>query len=184
MTHMTALTISNPSVNSRIEAHWAKPEDGPAIMELYRITAEWLKSKGSAQWADLLVGIDRHNTAAAIERGEVVLFKKGTDPAAVVILMLAPSPWDLDLWGDDPSNEKAVFLHRMCIHRDFGGTGLGAQVIRWVDAGIAYPPDKDVIRLDCNANNPILNAFYRDAGYAFVGEKDGLNLYEKRWARD
>lgn len=180
MTRMAALTIANPRVNSQIEAHWAKPEDGPAIMELYRITAEWLKSKGSTQWADLLVGIDRHNTSAAIARGEVVLFKQEDDPAAVVILMLAPSPWDLNLWGDDPSNEQVVFLHRMCIHRSFGGTGFGAQVIRWVDSGIAYPPDKEFIRLDCIADNPILNAFYRDAGYAFVGEKGGFNLYEKR----
>lgn len=180
MNHSTALTIANPRVNSQIQAHWAKPEEAPAIMELYRITADWLKSKGSTQWADLLVGIDRHNTAAAIERGEVVLFKQGNDPAAVVILMLAASPWDLNLWGDNPSNEKAVFLHRMCIHRSFGGTGLGAQVIRWVDSGISYPPNKDYIRLDCIANNPILNAFYRDAGYTRVGEKDGFNLYEKR----
>ncbi len=180
MKHTTALKIASPRVSSLVEAHWAKPEEAPAIMELYRITAEWLKSKGSTQWADLLVGIDRHNTAAAIARGEVVLFKQGDDPAAVVILMLAPTPWDVNLWGDDPSNAKAVFLHRMCIHRSFGGTGLGAQVIRWVDSGIAYPPDKAYIRLDCIADNPTLNAFYRDAGYAYVGEKDGLSLYEKR----
>ena len=177
---MTVLTITNSHVNSQIQAHFAKPEDAPAIMEIYRITAEWLKSKGSTQWADLLAGIDRHNTATAITRQEVILFKQGDEPAAVVILMLAPSAWDINLWGDSPSNSKAVFLHRMCIHRHFGGIGLGEQVIRWVDSGVAYPSDKDCMRLDCIANNPILNAFYRNAGYTHVGEKDGFNLYEKK----
>lgn len=177
---MTALTITNARVNSQVQAAFAKPEDAPAIMELYRITAEWLKSKGSTQWADLLVGIDRHNTAAAIARQEVIFFKQGEDPAAVVILMLAPSEWDINLWGDDSSNAKAVFLHRMCIHRNFGGIGLGEQVIRWVDSGVAYPADKELIRLDCIADNPILNAFYRNAGYTRAGARNGFNLYEKR----
>ncbi|MFC5530029.1 GNAT family N-acetyltransferase [Cohnella yongneupensis] len=176
---MNSFTLTNPIVNSQIRAHLAQPEDASRIMELFRITAEWLKSKGSTQWADLLVGIDRHNTAAAITRGEVILFKQEDRPAAVVIFMPRPSEWDLNLWGDRAFDERAVYLHRLSVHRDFAGIGLGQQIMKWIDTGIAFPPDKTCIRLDCIANNPTLNAFYRKAEYAYIGDKDGFNLYEK-----
>lgn len=174
------MNIANAAVHSRIRAHLAITEDAPRIMELFRITAEWLRSKGSAQWADLLVGIDRHDTAAAIGRGEVVLFKEGDSPAAVVILMPRPSEWDRNLWGEAAASDgRAVYLHRLSVHRAYAGIGLGRQIMKWLDTGIAFPPDKTCIRLDCIASNPTLNAFYRDAGYTYVGEQGGFCLYEK-----
>ncbi|MFD0674813.1 GNAT family N-acetyltransferase [Cohnella sp. GCM10027633] len=173
------MTITTAAVNPSIQAHLATPEDAPRIMELFRITAEWLRSKGSAQWADLLVGIDRHDTAAAIERLEVILFKQDDSPAAVVILMPRPSEWDNGLWGDLAADEHAVYLHRLSVHRVFAGNGLGRQIMKWLDEGVDFPPGKTCIRLDCIASNPTLNAFYREAGYAYIGERDGFCLYEK-----
>lgn len=175
----TTMTILNASLTPDIQARFAEAQDAPRIMELYRITAEWLRSKGSTQWADLIVGIDRHDTPAAIARREVFLFESGGDPAAVVILMPRPSAWDKNLWGTMAEDPRAVYLHRLSVHRDFAGRRLGPQVLAWTETSVAYPPGVDRIRLDCIADNPRLNAVYREAGYAHVGEKDGFNLYEK-----
>lgn len=179
---MTTMTILRPTVNPELQARFAAPEDVPRIMDLYRVTAEWLRSKGSTQWADLIVGIDKHDTPAAIARRETLLFESDGDPAAVVTLMLRPSEWDRSLWGEADGDRGAVYLHRLSVHRNFAGRGLGPQVLAWVETGVGYPPGAGRIRLDCIADNPKLNEMYRKAGYARVGERNGFNLYEKRVA--
>jgi hypothetical protein len=159
----------------------AKPHDTEAVMRLLVKTAEWLQSKGSSQWNGLLRGVDSHNTPEAINRGEVFIFKRDEDLVGMLMLMRNPSQWDLELWGDQ-DHDRAVYLHRLAINRDYAGTDTGRRMMQWTNTGIPFP-GKDTIRLDCIADNPILNSFYSGLGYEHKGTASNPNgqfcIYEK-----
>jgi RimJ/RimL family protein N-acetyltransferase len=164
---------------SEFKASRARLEDTEAVKQLLVRTAQWLKSKGSTQWSGLLEGEDYHDIAGAIQRGDVYVFHLGEVLAGTVILLQQPSSWDRELWGDE-GHELSVYLHRLAINRDFGGTDLGTRIMRWAESGIRFP-GKDRIRLDCIADNPVLNRFYSGLGYEFTGTTPkGFNLYEKQ----
>ncbi|PAD76846.1 GNAT family N-acetyltransferase [Paenibacillus campinasensis] len=174
-----SFTIQETNIHHSLTMRQAQPEHTEAVMGLLLETARWLKSKGSDQWSGLLEGKDSHDTPSAIERGEVFVAMDGEQVAGMVILMKQPSQWDYSLWGDKAHPEdRALYLHRLAINRQYANSGLGEAILRWCDAGIRFE-GKDRVRLDCIANNPTLNAFYSGNGYRFVGTNGEFNIYEK-----
>ncbi|WP_239616712.1 GNAT family N-acetyltransferase [Cohnella mopanensis] len=161
----------------------AEPEDTQEIMRLLVNTAEWLLSKGSNQWNALLRGEDSHNTPESINKGEVYIFRQDPKIVGMVILLQQPNAWDLDLWGERTKDNSAIYLHRLAINRKFAGKGVGKNIMNWVDTE-APKLGKRVIRLDCLANNEVLNGFYRSLGYEFVGKASNssgeFSKYEKK----
>lgn len=161
----------------------ADSDDTQDIMRLLVNTAEWLLSKGSNQWNGLLRGEDSHNTPEAINRGEVFIFRQDPKIAGMVILLQEPNAWDLDLWGAKATDKTAIYLHRLAINRNFAGKGIGRNIMSWVDEN-APSLGKRVIRLDCLANNEVLNDFYRQLGYEHVGNASNsygeFSKFEKR----
>lgn len=179
---MLNYTMHHNRANARIAVSQAKTADAPAVMELLVGAAKWLQSKGSTQWSALLSGDDHHDVVGHIENGELFLFKDGDTLAGIVLLMQVPGDWDHHLWGPD-GHEPNVYLHRLAINRDYAGQGLGADIVRWAETGISFP-GKTVMRLDCIASNPKLNAFYSGLGYTYKGTSpSGFCLYEKPLTR-
>lgn len=171
--------IITSTINDQFEVAVAEPNETEEIMSLLIETAEWLKSKGSTQWNGLLNGYDSHDTAHAIQQGNVFIFKKDTDIAGLVMLLSKPSKWDIQLWEDRAHDtDGAVYLHRLAVGRKYASTGLGQSILNWCTHGITFT-DKELMRLDCVAENDILNSFYTRNGYVYVGEKDGYSKYEK-----
>lgn len=181
---MTDFALIQPRLDEEFTAVQAVPGDAPKIRELLLKTARWLQSRGSDQWSGLLRGEDSHRTPEAIDRGDVFVFKRGDDLAAMVMLLRKPSEWDLELWGE-PDAAGAVYVHRLAIDRDYAGQGLGGKVLDWVAEGIRFA-GIDRIRLDCIASNPTLNAFYRRMGYTYVSESvndlGAFSKFEKKLA--
>lgn len=176
---MHSFRIISEYINDGFHAVQAVPGDTEDVISLLVETAEWLQSRGSAQWSALLKGEDSHDTAGAIRRGDVFVFKKGADLAGMVILMRQPSPWDVQLWGSEAHAEDgAIYLHRLAIRRKYAQSGLGQSILQWSSSGIQFK-DKHTVRLDCGANNATLNAFYARNGYTCVRENDGFSIYEK-----
>lgn len=170
--------INQEWVTPEIRAVQAGPEDVAAAQGLLFRTAQWLQSIGSKQWNQLLTGEDRHHIDEAVLRGDVFLFKKEERLAAIVILQQHASEWDRNLWGED-GHDTSVYLHRLAIDREFGGTGLGSAILHWALTGIRFQ-GKDRIRLDCIADNPGLNRLYSGAGFTLKGQHEsGFNIYEK-----
>ncbi|MBD3918502.1 GNAT family N-acetyltransferase [Paenibacillus sp. PR3] len=168
----------NKHVVNQIVAIQSTADDAPAIMELLLQTALWLKSKGSTQWNGLLRGEDHHNTQECARRGDVYLFKDGEALAGIVTLLRSPSAWDIALWGEE-GHDQAVYLHRLAINRAYGGLNLGDAILQWVHSSIRFD-GKDRIRLDCIDSNPLLDKFYRSAGYSYQGHSDsGFFLFER-----
>ncbi|CAI6027626.1 hypothetical protein PAECIP112173_00506 [Paenibacillus sp. JJ-100] len=172
-------TIRKRYINDGYEAVQAQSGDTEEVLSLLVESASWLKSQGSSQWSALLQGEDSHNTPAAIQRGDVFVFKKEAKIAGMVILMQKPSPWDVKLWGDQAHDEdQALYLHRLAIRRAYARTGLGKSILQWSINGIQFK-NKSLVRLDCGADNATLNAFYAANGFAYAGLQHGYCLYEK-----
>lgn len=168
-----------PTINDQFEVAMAQPEDTENIISLLIEIAEWLSSRGLSQWGGLLEGNDSHDTVGAIQNGNVFIFKLGTEIAGLVMLLCKPSPWDIQMWGDKAHDtDGAVYLHRLAVRRKHARTGLGQSILNWCSTGIRFA-DKQLIRLDCVAENDTLNSFYTRNGYLYVGEKDGFNTYVK-----
>lgn len=176
---MPTMILLNEQVTPEIRASIAGVEEYPRIERLMVDTAKWLRSKGSTQWSGLLSGSDDHDTAGALERGEVVEFKgaEGT-LLACVILQQEPAGWDRNLWRlDRAETGTAVYLHRLVVDRGQAGKGLGRTLMDWIGRDMSFP-GRDRIRLDCIASNETLNAFYKSCGYTYIGESGGFSLYE------
>ncbi|AOV07797.1 GNAT family N-acetyltransferase [Sporosarcina ureilytica] len=172
-------TISNQNINSQFTMVQAEVEHTAEILALLVETAKWLRSKGSTQWNALLDGVDSHNTEDAIERGDVFICKDGEKIAGMVMLLKQPSKWDSELWGPKAHhNDGAIYLHRLAIRREYANCKLGESILNWCYGSISFE-GKEIIRLDCVANNEHLNRFYRQNGYTYLGEKNGYSLYER-----
>lgn len=158
---------------------FALPHDRPKIMDLMMDTARWLKESGSTQWGDILHGFDVHNIEQRIELGEVALFETAAgELAGAMIIRKTPSDWDVDLWGD-LANDKAYYLHRIMVAREFSGISFSKQMINFAEK-LAEEQSVPFVRLDCIETNDTLNQMYLRYGFAFSGKKNGFNLYQKR----
>lgn len=159
----------------------AKEGDTEDIQKLLFKTALWLKSKGSQQWSALLEGKDVHNTAQAIRNNHVFVFKNNGQLAGMVILLDSPSNWDKELWTDgenkDVGIDEYLYLHRLAIDRELSGGNLGLLIMNWVKEGIVFE-NKKGIRLDCMANVPALNEFYKNRDFQYRGNSGEFNKYE------
>lgn len=171
-------TMQTDQLKAQFTVAQAKVEDTENILSLLLETAKWFQENGSTQWNGLLHGVDSHQTADAIQRGDVFICKDQEEVAGMVMLLPNPSEWDRNLWAlkEDFTND-AIYLHRLAISRKYAQHQLGEAILNWCQQSIRFE-GKAKIRLDCVADNEFLNAYYRRAGYTYVGEEEGYSLFE------
>ncbi|MCO6017170.1 GNAT family N-acetyltransferase [Carnobacterium divergens] len=152
-------------MNTQLKLNKANMNEYPLITELLIESAKWLKSKGSKQWNGILEGKDNHDTKSAIERGDVFYFTMENSPVGMCILWNKQSSWDQELWGVDKS-DHFFYLHRLAINRHYSGQGIAMKILTEVEK-YSKKENKKEIRLDCIADNQVLNKLYQDAGFNF-----------------
>lgn len=152
----------------------ARPEEVETVAAILEEVADWLTARGIDQWrmGDWL----RPHIAEGIARGEVYLAELGGNMVGTVRLQ-----WSDDrTWGAMP--DDAGYVHSLAVRRAYGGRGIGRELLAWAER-TAAAAGKAYLRLDCVAWNEALNAYYREAGFAYVrtvGEGNPGNLYQKR----
>lgn len=157
--------------------HQAKTEHLEMIEVLLKETALWLKSKGSLQWNGILEGKDNHDTASAIDRGEVFYGTLDNELVGMFILWEHQSEWDAALWGTDQGNDF-YYLHRLNIKREKAGMGIPQMMIN-AAKDYAEKKQKRALRLDCIAENEFLNRMYRNENFELVDCKEDFNAGEQ-----
>jgi GNAT superfamily N-acetyltransferase len=101
--------------------------------------------------------------AETIMRGEAWIARWRGERAGKITLQ-----WqDESLWGQMPWD--AVYVHGLSTHRDYAGKGVGLALLRWAERA-AESAGRSYVRLDCNADNPELRAYYERAGFAHRGD--------------
>lgn len=152
-------------MNTQLKLNKASMKEYTLITDLLIESAKWLKAKGSKQWNGILEGKDNHDTKSAIERGDVFYFTKGDALVGMCILWNKQSSWDQELWGVDKSDHY-FYLHRLAINRHYSGQGIAMEILTEVEK-YSKSKGKKEIRLDCIADNKVLNALYQNAGFNF-----------------
>jgi ribosomal protein S18 acetylase RimI-like enzyme len=104
----------------------------------------------------------REIVAERIACGQMFVALVSGQPAANIALTTADKLWD-DLPGD------ALYVHGLMVRRAFAGREIGLALLRWA-AAQAAEMGKPLLRLDCDADNPALRAYYERAGFVQRGE--------------
>jgi len=150
------------------------------ILDIWQDAAQWLHAQQIDQW--MPISFDLAEVHACLTGGnELFLLKVGGAAAGTFYISWS----DPCIWGDASvqDDEPAGYIHRLAVGRSWHGRGLGRLMLNWSEHYISSQ-GKMMIRLDCMADNPQLNAYYRAAGFQFVRRLDtrewSSNLYEKK----
>ncbi len=154
----------------------AQPEELNTVMDILDDAARWLHSRGIKQWPYPTPPSEWPRMARHIATGEVYLARL-EDGSAVGTLRFKWS--DPSLWGDDGG--EAGYIHDFAIYSSVHGRKIGAAMLEWAKGRIRSE-GKTLLRLDCVADNPALNQYYRSVGLRYRGEAREFNyvasLYE------
>lgn len=148
------------------------------VLGLLRESARELQRKGIEQW---LVWLDPDEDKIkwiqeGFENGEFFALESNGHLAGMYRLSFS----DLLYWGAQET--ASGYIHSLIIRPEFAGQRLGETVLNYLEeqlAGEGYP----FLRLDCNASNQKLCAYYERQGFKIAGQKQMPhslnNLYEK-----
>ena len=100
--------------------------------------------------------------AGTIAHGNMYIALVDGQPAAKMALTQEDR-----LWNDLPG--KALYVHGLMVRRAYAGRQIGPALLRWADT-LAERLGRPLLRLDCNADNPALRAYYERAGFTPRGE--------------
>lgn len=73
---------------------------------------------------------------------------------------------------DKKNPKKSLYLHWLCVHRDFAGQGLSQTMIDFAKDEARRRGFK-LLRLDTDAHEKKLCLLYEDAGFKLMGTEDG-----------
>jgi len=154
----------------------AAKSDAPEIHAMWAEAMQWMKSKQINQWLDEQVTLEAVEYCFGLS--EMFLIKDGSNTAVGTFFIVDSDP---HLWGDE-GDGRSGYLHRLVVKREYTGHRLGFKLLELAEAYLKNC-GKTLFRLDCMADNPKLNDFYRAAGFEFIKRVDGdgwsANLYEK-----
>jgi ribosomal protein S18 acetylase RimI-like enzyme len=155
----------------------ATPADVEAIAAIHDDTMRWTFAQGFRRADPLDLDTLRADALERIADHEVYVAAR-EDGLPIATFALA---WEDDgLWSDMPGG--AAYLFAFAVKRAFAGEGVGHALLRWA-AGRVAATGTPYLRLECNADNPRLRAYYEQAGFTFRGEAHrgsrALARYEK-----
>ncbi|HMP28502.1 MAG TPA: GNAT family N-acetyltransferase [Saprospiraceae bacterium] len=113
-----------------------------------------------------------------IENGE--FYKVYNENDQIIAMFRLLSSDDL-YWG--PKDDNARYIHSLVVSDNAIGNGIGKSIIKTIEKNI-LAEGIELLRLDCNATNKELCAYYENLGFLKVGTVQmpySLNaLYEKK----
>jgi GNAT superfamily N-acetyltransferase len=145
----------------------AVPKDVRAIIGLIDKSADWLRTKGTDQWArpwpnekardDRIVRGIRANRTWMIEN-------KGT----LVGTITYRREGNKKLWTLDERREPSVYISRLIVSRRHAGRGVGAALIDWAGRRGIKEWNAGWIRVDVWTINYGLHNFYKNQGFTHL----------------
>jgi GNAT superfamily N-acetyltransferase len=127
--------------------------------------AVWTAAIGQPNWP---TPFPRRRVAADAEAGEMYLALLGTAAVGTVALQ-----WeDPRFWGDDGTDGRAGYVHRLAVRRTHGRRGLGARILAWADEKVRTV-GRSHLRLDVVSHNAPLRRYYETAGFEHVRDVTG-----------
>lgn len=149
--------MNDPGGSPDLVFHRAGPEDVSDVVTILDDAAAWLHARGLRQWPSRF---RPEVVSPAVDAGETWLVTVAGRLAGTVTV-----DEDDPAWQSLPG--AALYVHRMAVRRGF--EGLGDRILWWV-AGRAHDAGRELLRLDCVADNPGLCRYYEQRGFMSRGE--------------
>jgi GNAT superfamily N-acetyltransferase len=150
-----------------ISLHRATAADMTVVILLIEEAAEWLRHKGTDQWArpwPSRAGRDSR-ILESLEQGKTWLGWDNGVPAATI----TADPDDDPYWPDHMRREPAIYVHRLVVGRSYRGAGLGAALLDWAGRTSLRDHGAQWIRISAWTTNAGLHAYYRSQGFEGCG---------------
>jgi ribosomal protein S18 acetylase RimI-like enzyme len=143
--------------------------------------AVWLRSRGIPQWTFFLTEAGKDFVRNRITTAETYLYCEADDrPIATFSLY-----WkDEETWGEHGLDNKAGYVHGLAVRRHASGKNIGRTMLDLASALIVRK-SRNLLRLDCMAQNESLCNYYRRMGFADLGvgqstiTSKSLRLFER-----
>jgi predicted N-acetyltransferase YhbS len=151
----------------RLVLRRAQAEDATAVRSLKDEASQWLRTKGTDQWAVPWPDKNGRNEriSRAIAAGRTWIAWDGGQPAAT----LTASPNHHGIWPENARHELAVYVRRLTVSRRYGGIGLGSQLMDWAGLRASREYGARLIRVDVWTTNLGLHDYYRRQGFEYYG---------------
>lgn len=177
---MVDLSDRKPS-KGRLNSQWidirkALIKDLDEVQKLYVEAAKWIRtSQGIIQWNEDTFTMN-YLEQFIREKDVFVAYLDGELVGCFSV------QWKYEeIWGE-LFHDNAGYIHRLVVLRKYKGQGIGSHFLTWAEDYIKNE-GKKWLRLDCMADNPVLNQYYLSQGLVFQGRYDGrgwsANLYER-----
>lgn len=147
------------------------------VKALLKEAAEWLKERKIQQWSYLLEGGEDEEIIRSIQAGNTYVMKIENVAVGTFTLAEEQNEWDQDIWGK--LDDQAAYLHRFAVKQTFIGSGIGAEMLVWMEK-LLQEQHIPLLRLDCVEHNVKLNEFYQRNGFIREGIQNSHCKYEKK----
>ncbi|TDQ42866.1 GNAT family N-acetyltransferase [Aureibacillus halotolerans] len=131
---------------------------------------QWLNDEDKAMWT--IEDVSKGHILKQYALEEMYIgFVQGTPAATIVLQEIDRFFWPNESKGD------SLFLHKLCVRRQFSGQGLASCMIDFAK-NEARKQNKAFLRLDCAADRPALCAFYEANGFKKVREQRVFDRFD------
>jgi ribosomal protein S18 acetylase RimI-like enzyme len=144
----------------------ATQDDLDDIVVLRDNATEWLRSKQTDQWQKPWPSAEgeRERLLQSLGEGKTWIVRLSSAPVATFAIDEFSDP---HLWTESEQGEKALYIHRFIVHRDYSGIGLGAKLMALIEALGAHRGYR-WLRVDVWTTNQGLQQYYRNLGFEHV----------------
>jgi GNAT superfamily N-acetyltransferase len=156
----------------------AQPSDLDTVLDLYDEGARWLAEQGLRAGPYPQPVWVRQGVAADIAAGCVYLAREPEGPVLGTVRLLWSDP---DLWP--PDKDEAGYVHGLIIRNEARGRGLGVALLAWAEQTVRAR-GRRYLRLDCDARNPKLCAYYERLGFKPAGVIPTARHMAARYEKD
>lgn len=136
----------------------------PLIMEILDEAAQWMLARGIRQWSSPPPSELWTFMAGEIAKNDVYLARIAADQTPIATWRFGWS--DQALWQDQ--SNTAGYLYTLATHPRVHGHRIGATLLKWAATYIKQQ-QRTYFRLDCMADNLILQRYYQAQGFRFCG---------------
>ena len=138
-------------------------EDLDEILMLIQNRIDWMDENNIRQWntTNYFECYPRSYFADLAAKGQLYVVKEGNLNRVIGAVALLEQD---KRWND---NVPSYYIHNLVSDTDF--SGLGARIIEFCEQ-MALKDEKLKMRLDCQASNEKLQAYYCDLGFECVGK--------------
>jgi ribosomal protein S18 acetylase RimI-like enzyme len=144
----------------------ATEEDIDDIVLLRDNAVEWLRSMQSDQWQKPWPSAEGAGARLrqSIDKRTTWLVRLSADAAATFVIDEYSDP---HLWTEFEQSERALYIHRFIVHRDYSGIGLGTKLMALIEAMAAHGGYR-WLRVDVWTTNHGLQKYYLGKGFKHV----------------